>query len=125
MKISSIIILALLLAFIIWRVTAFLLERQRQKKVDREGVVVYATFVSSEPIKFFGRPQTDVEKKNLDAILNVLPALNSPTVSHLRDENWVAVNTILEQSVVRDVIPRLKAAGGTGIVEYPLSKVVL
>jgi ATP phosphoribosyltransferase len=67
----------------------------------------------------------NVEKKNLDAILNVLPALNSPTVSHLRDENWVAVNTILEQSVVRDVIPRLKAAGGTGIVEYPLSKVVL
>jgi len=67
----------------------------------------------------------NVEKKNLDAILNVLPALNSPTVSHLRDENWVAVNTILEQSVVRDVIPRLKSAGGTGIVEYPLSKVVL
>ena len=67
----------------------------------------------------------NVEKKNLDAILKVLPALNSPTVSHLRDENWVAVNTILEQSVVRDVIPRLKASGGTGIVEYPLSKVVL
>jgi ATP phosphoribosyltransferase len=67
----------------------------------------------------------NVEKTNLDSILNVLPALNSPTVSHLRDENWVAVNTILEQSVVRDVIPRLKAAGGTGIVEYPLSKVVL
>src|SRR6201996_501215 len=67
----------------------------------------------------------NVEKVNLDTILGILPALNSPTVSHLRDENWVAVNTILEQSVVRDVIPRLKAAGGTGIVEYPLSKVVL
>ncbi len=67
----------------------------------------------------------NVEKRNLDAVLNVLPALNSPTVSHLRDENWVAVNTILEQTVVRDVVPRLKAAGGTGIVEYPLSKVVL
>jgi ATP phosphoribosyltransferase len=67
----------------------------------------------------------NVDKKNLDAVLGVLPALNSPTVSHLRDENWVAVNTILEQSTVRDVIPRLKAAGGSGIVEYPLSKVVL
>lgn len=67
----------------------------------------------------------NVEKKNLDQVLGVLPALNSPTVSHLRDENWVAVNTILEQSVVRDVVPKLKAAGGTGIVEYPLSKVVL
>ena len=67
----------------------------------------------------------NVEKRNLDAVLNVLPALNSPTVSHLRDENWVAVNTILDQSTVRDVIPALKAAGGTGIVEYPLSKVVV
>ncbi len=67
----------------------------------------------------------NVAKSDLDAVLNVLPALNSPTVSHLRDENWVAVNTILDQSTVRDVIPALKAAGGTDIVEYPLSKVVL
>jgi ATP phosphoribosyltransferase len=51
--------------------------------------------------------------------------LNSPTISHLRDEEWVALNTILEHSIVRDVIPKLKAAGGAGIVEYPLSKVVL
>ncbi len=67
----------------------------------------------------------NVPKANLDQVLGVLPALNSPTVSELRDRRWVAVNTILEQSVVRDVIPALKAAGGTGIVEYPLSKVVL
>ena len=67
----------------------------------------------------------NVPRASLDAVLGVLPALNSPTVSELRDKNWVAVNTILEESVVRDVIPRLKAAGGTGIVEYPLSKVVL
>jgi ATP phosphoribosyltransferase len=67
----------------------------------------------------------NVRKSNLDAVLGVLPALNSPTISQLRDEQWVALNTILEQAVVRDVIPKLKAAGGTGIVEYPLSKVVL
>ncbi|ADV83821.1 ATP phosphoribosyltransferase [Terriglobus saanensis] len=67
----------------------------------------------------------NVPKANLDAVLNVLPALSSPTVSHLRDSDWVAVNTILEEAVVREVIPRLKAAGGSGIVEYPLSKVVL
>ena len=67
----------------------------------------------------------NVPKAALDAVLGVLPALDSPTVSELRDRDWVAVNTILEQSVVRDVIPKLKAAGGTGIVEYPLSKVVL
>ena len=67
----------------------------------------------------------NVPRTALDEVLGVLPALNSPTVSELRDKDWVAVNTILEQAVVRDVIPRLKAAGGTGIVEYPLSKVVL
>ena len=67
----------------------------------------------------------NVPRASLDAVLGVLPALNSPTVSQLRDPHWVAVNTILEQGVVRNVIPRLKAAGGTGIVEYPLSKVVL
>jgi hypothetical protein len=65
MKISSIVILVLCTAFIAWRITAFLIERSRQKKLDREGLVVYATFLSSEPVKFFGRPQTDVEKVTL------------------------------------------------------------
>ncbi|HEX5236403.1 MAG TPA: ATP phosphoribosyltransferase [Silvibacterium sp.] len=64
-------------------------------------------------------------KTSLPAILNVLPALNSPTVSELSDPKWVALNTILEEGVVREVVPKLKAAGATGIVEYPLNKVVL
>jgi ATP phosphoribosyltransferase len=67
----------------------------------------------------------NVEKKNLQQVLSVLPALNSPTISELSNSEWVAVNTILEESVVRDVVPRLKAANATGIVEYPLNKVVL
>ncbi len=67
----------------------------------------------------------NVQKSNLASVLSVLPALNSPTISELSDPSWVAVNTILEETVVRDVIPKLKAANATGIVEYPLSKVVL
>jgi ATP phosphoribosyltransferase len=67
----------------------------------------------------------NVEKENLQTVLDVLPALHSPTVSELSDSKWVAVNTILEESVVRDVLPKLKAARATGIVEYPLNKVVL
>ena len=67
----------------------------------------------------------NARKADLREILAVLPALNSPTVSQLSDEQWVALNTILEEPVVREVIPKLKAAGATGIVEYPLSKVVL
>src|SRR6202451_3875911 len=58
----------------------------------------------------------NVEKKHLPAILGVLPALNSPTVSQLSNSQWVAVNTILEESTVREVIPKLKAAKATGIV---------
>jgi len=67
----------------------------------------------------------NVKRDDLGAVLAVLPALNSPTVSQLSDSEWVAVNTIVDERVARDVIPRLKAAKATGIVEYPLNKVVL
>jgi len=67
----------------------------------------------------------NARKANLSEVIGVLPALNSPTVSQLSDAEWVALNTILDEAQVREVIPKLKAAGATGIVEYPLSKVVL
>jgi ATP phosphoribosyltransferase len=63
-------------------------------------------------------------RTSLQAVLDVLPALKTPTVSTLSDENWLALNTILDESTVRTIIPRLKAAGATGIVEYPLNKIV-
>jgi ATP phosphoribosyltransferase len=59
------------------------------------------------------------------AVLSLLPALQRPTISSLSDDDWVAVNTIIEERTVRDLIPKLKAAGGQGIVEYPLNKIVL
>ncbi len=67
----------------------------------------------------------NVHRENLKAVLGVLPALKKPTVSHLSDEDWLAVNTILEESTVRNIIPRLKEAGAEGIVEYPLNKIVM
>jgi ATP phosphoribosyltransferase len=67
----------------------------------------------------------NVRVEDLDAVLAVLPALRNPTVSHLSDEGWLAVNTILEESVVRRIIPRLKEAGAEGIVEFPLNKIVM
>lgn len=63
-------------------------------------------------------------RSSLQEVLDVLPALKTPTVSTLSDENWLALNTILDESTVRTIIPRLKAAGATGIVEYPLNKIV-
>src|SRR5215212_3820312 len=67
----------------------------------------------------------NVRRSDLAAVLALLPALQRPTISSLSDEDWVAVNTIIEERTVRDLIPRLKAAGGEGIVEYPLNKIVL
>jgi ATP phosphoribosyltransferase len=67
----------------------------------------------------------NVRRENLDAVLAALPALKNPTISSLSDSEWVAVNTIIEESVVRQILPRLKAAKAQGIVEYPLNKIVL
>jgi ATP phosphoribosyltransferase len=67
----------------------------------------------------------NAHKEDLPAILALLPALQRPTISPLSDPGWVAVNTIIEERTARDLIPRLKAANGQGIVEYPLNKIVL
>jgi ATP phosphoribosyltransferase len=67
----------------------------------------------------------NVRRDDLDRVLSLLPALQRPTISSLSDDQWVAVNTIIEERTVRDLIPKLKAAGGHGIVEYPLNKIVL
>ena len=67
----------------------------------------------------------NVRREDLAAVLALLPALQRPTISGLSDDAWVAVNTIIEERTVRDLIPRLKAARAQGIVEYPLNKIVL
>jgi ATP phosphoribosyltransferase len=67
----------------------------------------------------------NVEKKNLESVLGVLPALKKPTISPLSDGDWLALNTILDEATVRSIIPRLKEAGAQGIVEYPLNKIVM
>lgn len=67
----------------------------------------------------------NVRRTDLDQVLALLPALQRPTISSLSDPDWVAVNTIIEERTVRDLIPKVKAAGGQGIVEYPLNKIVI
>jgi ATP phosphoribosyltransferase len=93
----------------------------KKQKIDNLALMLQGAIAAQGQVGLM----LNVQKANLAAVLSVLPALNSPTVSALSDPTWVAVNTILEESVVRDVIPKLKAASATGIVEYPLSKVVL
>ena len=66
----------------------------------------------------------NVRQADLEAVLAILPALKNPTISSLADKTYVAVNTIIDENTVRHIVPRLKQAGASGIVEYPLSKII-
>jgi ATP phosphoribosyltransferase len=66
----------------------------------------------------------NIEEKRLDALLKALPALRNPTIAKLAQQGWVAVETIIDEKVVREIIPQLKELGAEGIIEYPLNKVV-
>jgi ATP phosphoribosyltransferase len=107
--------------------TAFIANNNAWQDAAKRQKIENVAMMLSGAIAAQGRVglMLNVQRKDLAAVIAVLPALNSPTISGLSDSEWVAVNTILEETCVRDVIPRLKAAGGTGIVEYPLNKVVM
>ena len=66
----------------------------------------------------------NIPENQLDAVIKLLPALQTPTVSKLSEPGWLAVNTIIAESVVRTIIPKLKSAGAKGIVEYAINKVI-
>jgi len=67
----------------------------------------------------------NIKREGLARLLELVPALRRPTISPLSDDEWVAVNTVIEERTVRDLVPKLKAAGAEGIVEYPLNKIVM
>ena len=66
----------------------------------------------------------NIEEKKLQNLLQALPSLRNPTVAHLATGGWVAVETVIDEKVVREIIPQLKALGAEGIIEYPLNKLV-
>jgi len=96
-------------------------DEWKRKKIDNIALMLNAAIAAQGRVGLM----MNARAADLDTIVAQLPALNFPTISHLSDPAWVALNTILDEAVVREVIPKLKAAGATGIVEYPLSKVVL
>ncbi len=93
----------------------------KREKIDNLALMLNAAMTAQGRVGLM----LNVAEEDLANVTAQLPALNSPTVSQLSSGKGFALNTILHESEVRDVIPRLKAAGATGIVEYPLSKVVL
>jgi ATP phosphoribosyltransferase len=100
---------------------ATLADPWKKQKLDQIALMLRGAIDAQSQVGLM----LNVKRDDLDAVLAVLPALNSPTVSQLKDSDWVAVNTIVDERIARDVIPRLKAARAAGIVEYPLNKVVL
>jgi ATP phosphoribosyltransferase len=92
----------------------------KRQKMERLAVLLRGAINAASRVGLM----MNVPRGHLEKVLELLPALTAPTVSNLTDERWVAVNTVIEESVVREVIPKLAEAGARGIVEYPLNKIV-
>jgi ATP phosphoribosyltransferase len=96
-------------------------DRWKQEKIENIALLLKAAIEAQGRVGIM----LNVRRIDLPSILALLPALRRPTISSLSDDEWVALNTIIEERTVRDLIPRLKAARAEGIVEYPLNKIVL
>jgi len=95
-------------------------DKWKKAKIDNLVMLLRGALLAEEQVGL----KMNVPKKVLDKILKVLPSLQSPTISQLTDENWVAIDIIIDENLVRDLIPELKLAGAAGIVEYQLNKVI-
>ena len=92
----------------------------KQRKIGRVAMLLKAALAARGKVGLM----LNVHEKNLAAVEGLLPSLKSPTISKLQAEGWYAVNTIVDEELVRDLIPRMKEAGAEGIVEFPLNKIV-
>jgi len=94
---------------------------EKRRKIDNLALMLQGAMQAQDRVGLM----LNVRKENLKGVLDVLPALQKPTISHLSDDDWLAVNTVIDEAAAWEVIPRLKQAQAEGIVEYPLNKVVL
>lgn len=92
----------------------------KRKKIENMYLLLSGAIAARSKVGL----KLNVEAKNLKKVISSLPALHTPTVNDLSDKGWHSIEVIVDESVVRDIIPSLKAAGATGIVEYPLNKVI-
>ena len=92
----------------------------KKDKIERINLMLQAVLEAEGKVGLM----LNVRKDHLDKVLKILPALKNPTVSPLSDPDWVALNTIIDEKVVRHIVPELKKHGASGIVEYPLNKII-
>ena len=99
---------------------AAMADPEKSRKLDNIALMLRSCLTAEGRVGLM----MNARRSDLDAILALLPALQKPTVSTLSDDEWIAVHTIIEESVVRTLIPQLKAAGARGIVEYAINKII-
>jgi ATP phosphoribosyltransferase len=92
----------------------------KRAKVDQMALMLQAALAARHKVAL----KLNVRARDLDSVVALLPSLHAPTVSHLYDRTWLAVETVVDAREVRDLIPRLRAAGAEGILEYELRKMV-
>jgi len=92
----------------------------KRHKIENIAMMLEGALLAQEKVGL----KMNVEEKNLKKVLSILPAMKNPTLSMLSNTGWCAVETIIDESLVRDIIPKLKRAGAEGIIEYPLNKVI-
>ena len=100
---------------------AALKDKWKKRKIENIVMLLKAALLAEQKVGL----KMNVPRGKLKTIIGVLPSLHTPTISTLSDEAWVAIEVIMDESVVRDIIPSLRRAGAEGIVEYPLNKVIL
>ena len=92
----------------------------KRQKIDQIALLLQASLHAHKKVAL----SMNVPQDKLDAVVALLPSLHAPTVNHLYDKGWLAVETVVDRSMVRDLVPRLRAAGAEGILEYDLRKIV-
>lgn len=92
----------------------------KKRKIEKIVLLLQGAILAEQKVGL----KMNVSKKNLEKVLKILPAMKNPTISSLSQEGWFDIDTIIDEEVVKEILPRLKKAGAEGIIEYPLNKVI-
>jgi len=95
-------------------------DKWKKRKMENITILLKGALLAEEKVGL----KMNVPKSRLKEVLKILPSLQTPTVSNLSDKDWLAIEVIIDEKTVRDIIPDLKRVGAQGIVEYPLNKVI-